>query len=86
MRFIEEQILTSVSPPEITCGILVEPIESDAGVIVPPDDFLPGLRALCDLALVAPSDETAVIQQIYMTAAHAICSVVERDLGEPERA
>ncbi len=44
------------------------------------------LRALCDLALVAPSDETAVIQQIYMTAAHAICSVVERDLGEPERA
>jgi D-sedoheptulose 7-phosphate isomerase len=39
------------------------------------------LRALCDLCLVAPSEETAVIQQIYMTAAHAICDLVERDLG-----
>jgi D-sedoheptulose 7-phosphate isomerase len=39
------------------------------------------LRALCDLCLVAPSDETAVIQQIYMTAAHAVCAVVERDLA-----
>jgi len=48
VRFIEEQILTSVSPPDVTCGILVEPIQSDAGVIVPPDDFLPSLRALCD--------------------------------------
>jgi len=39
------------------------------------------LRALCDLCVVAPSDETAVIQQIYMTAAHAVCDLVERDLG-----
>jgi 4-aminobutyrate aminotransferase len=48
VRFIEEQILTSVSPPEMTCGVLVESIQSDAGVIVPPDDFLPALRDLCD--------------------------------------
>jgi len=39
------------------------------------------LAALCDVALIAPSHETAVIQQIYMTAAHAICELVERDLG-----
>jgi D-sedoheptulose 7-phosphate isomerase len=39
------------------------------------------LTALCDHCLVAPSDETAVIQQIYMTAAHAICNEVERALG-----
>jgi len=39
------------------------------------------LRALCDLCLVAPSEETAVIQQIYMTVAHAICALVERELG-----
>ena len=38
---------------------------------------------LCDYCLVAPSDETAVIQQIYMTAAHAICAHVERELGAP---
>jgi D-sedoheptulose 7-phosphate isomerase len=41
------------------------------------------MRELCDLCLVAPSDETAVIQQVYMTAAHAICAVIEHDLAEP---
>jgi len=29
-------------------GVLVEPVQGEAGVIVPPTDFLPGLRALCD--------------------------------------
>ena len=48
VRFIEDQILTTVSPPEHTSGILVEAIQSDAGVIVPPPDFMPALRALCD--------------------------------------
>lgn len=39
---------------------------------------------LCDLALIAPSEETALIQQIHITAAHAICGLVERDLyGAP---
>ncbi|MGA1608107.1 MAG: ornithine--oxo-acid transaminase, partial [Planctomycetota bacterium] len=29
-------------------AVLVEPIQGEGGVIVPPPDFLPGLRALCD--------------------------------------
>ncbi len=48
VRFIEDQLFSTVSPPELTSGILVEAIQSDAGVIVPPDDFMPALRALCD--------------------------------------
>ena len=39
------------------------------------------LRSRCELCLVVPSDETAVIQQVYMTAAHAICGAIERDLA-----
>ncbi|MBI4274885.1 MAG: D-sedoheptulose 7-phosphate isomerase [Rhizobiales bacterium] len=39
-----------------------------------------GMRALCDVILAAPSEETALIQQIHITAAHAICGLIERDL------
>jgi D-sedoheptulose 7-phosphate isomerase len=38
------------------------------------------LRPLCDIVLAAPSDDTPLIQQIHMTAAHAICEIVERKL------
>jgi ornithine--oxo-acid transaminase len=33
---------------EHVVAILVEPIQGEAGVIIPPEDFLPGLRKLCD--------------------------------------
>jgi D-sedoheptulose 7-phosphate isomerase len=35
------------------------------------------MGAGCDHLLVAPSDEAAVIQQIHLTAAHAICDQIE---------
>jgi D-sedoheptulose 7-phosphate isomerase len=38
------------------------------------------MRPLCDLVLAAQSDDTPLIQQIHITAAHAICEVVERRL------
>ena len=44
------------------------------------------MHGLCDLVLAVQSDETALIQQIHITAAHAICQLVERELfGVPER-
>jgi D-sedoheptulose 7-phosphate isomerase len=39
------------------------------------------LASLCDHLLVVSSEETAQIQQIHITAAHAICGLVERDLS-----
>ena len=39
-----------------------------------------GMAASCDHLLVAPSDDTAVIQQIYMAFAHGICDVIEQAL------
>jgi D-sedoheptulose 7-phosphate isomerase len=42
----------------------------------------------CDHCLAAPSSETALIQQIHIVAAHAICALVESDLfgGKASRA
>ena len=38
------------------------------------------MQPLCDLCLVARSEETPLIQQIHIVAAHAICSLVEHSL------
>jgi ornithine--oxo-acid transaminase len=33
---------------ENTCAVLIEPIQGEAGIVVPPDGYLKELRALCD--------------------------------------
>jgi D-sedoheptulose 7-phosphate isomerase len=38
------------------------------------------LGALCDHLLVAPSDDTPIVQQIHLTVAHGICDEVEQTL------
>lgn len=35
---------------ERTCAVMVEPIQGEGGIIVPPEGYLEGLRALCDKA------------------------------------
>ena len=48
VRYIEEEILGKIVPPEELAGILVEPIQGEGGYIVPPLSFFPALRKLCD--------------------------------------
>jgi 4-aminobutyrate aminotransferase len=48
VRYIEEQILGHILPPDEVAGILVEPIQGEGGYIVPPPGFFPALRKLCD--------------------------------------
>lgn len=43
-----------------------------------------GMAERCDLIFHAPADETAIIQQLHITAAHIVCALVERAMF-PER-
>ena len=48
LEYIENVLFQSNLPPAEVAAILVEPIQGEGGYLVPPDSFLPGLRALCD--------------------------------------
>jgi len=48
VRYIEEEVLEQMLPPEDVAAILVETIQGEGGYIVPPDGFYPALRKLCD--------------------------------------
>ena len=48
LRYIEETILEYEVPADQIAGVLFEPVAGEGGVWVPPDDFLPGLREMCD--------------------------------------
>jgi D-sedoheptulose 7-phosphate isomerase len=41
------------------------------------------MQSLCDHYLVAPAQETPLIQQIHIVVAHAICGLVERNMFPP---
>ena len=38
------------------------------------------MNAMCDIVIGAPSEETALIQQLHITVGHAICHLVEREM------
>ena len=48
LDYIENVLFQSNVPPAEVAAIIVEPIQGEGGYLVPPDSFLPGLRALCD--------------------------------------
>jgi 4-aminobutyrate aminotransferase len=45
---IEETVLKRTAPPEEVAAVFVEPVQGESGYHVPPPDFLPALRAVCD--------------------------------------
>ncbi len=45
---LEEQYFQRFVPPDEVAAIIVEPIQGEGGYIVPPQDWLPRLRELCD--------------------------------------
>jgi 4-aminobutyrate aminotransferase len=43
-----DYLFTSALPPEEVAGLFVEPIQGDAGIIVPPDEYLPAIKSMCE--------------------------------------
>jgi len=48
LRYLEESLNDEHSGLDKPAGILVEPVQGEGGYIVPPNDFLPGLREIAD--------------------------------------
>jgi 4-aminobutyrate aminotransferase len=47
LTYLREQVFTRLVKPEEFAAVVVEPIQGEGGYVVPPDGFLPELRALC---------------------------------------
>lgn len=47
-RYIEDTVFKTTVPPEDCAAIIVEPVQGEGGYVVPPSDFLPELRQICD--------------------------------------
>ena len=43
-----DRLFRTTTPAEEVAAIIIEPIQGEGGYIVPPDDFLPALRQICD--------------------------------------
>src|SRR5262245_45935507 len=43
-----QALLRTVCPPDELAAIFVEPVQGEGGYIVPPPEYLPGLRKICD--------------------------------------
>jgi len=48
VRYIEDEIMAHLLPPEEIAGVLVEPIQGEGGYVIPPPGFFPALRRVCD--------------------------------------
>jgi 4-aminobutyrate aminotransferase len=48
VKYISEQLFKRTVPPDEVAAIFVEPLQGEGGYIIPPKEFLPNLRALCD--------------------------------------
>lgn len=54
-----------------TVAVLLEPIQGEAGIIVPPDDYLPAVRALCsehDVLMIADEIQSGLARTGYTFA------------------
>jgi 4-aminobutyrate aminotransferase len=46
-NYISETMLNSISPPENTAGLIAEPTQGPAGIIIPPEEWLQRVYEIC---------------------------------------
>jgi len=62
-KAVEKAIKNLVAVGETVAGLIVEPIQGEAGVIIPPDNYFPELREICDkyeVCLIADEIQTGM--------------------------
>lgn len=70
---IEDDLFTHLVDPRDVAALFVEPILGEGGYVVPPPDYLPALRALCDrhgILLVCDEIQCGIGRTGRMFAAH----------------
>ncbi len=58
-----ERLFETVAPPDEVAAIFIEPIQGDSGILVPPQEYIDGLCALCarhEILLVAEEVQTGI--------------------------
>ena len=48
VRYLEQEVLGKLVPPEAVAGVIVEPVLGEGGYVVPAEGFFPALRNLCN--------------------------------------
>jgi 4-aminobutyrate aminotransferase len=48
LHYLENYLFRTICDPQDVAAVFVEAVQSDGGDVVPPPDFMPKLRALCD--------------------------------------
>jgi len=48
VQYVEETVLSTLCPPEEVAALFAEPIQGEGGYVVPPPEFFPRIRELCD--------------------------------------
>ncbi len=43
-----KMLMENLIPPEEIAAIIIEPIQGDAGIIIPPESYLPALKKICE--------------------------------------
>ncbi|MBI4833256.1 MAG: acetyl ornithine aminotransferase family protein [Planctomycetes bacterium] len=48
LNYLKDVLFNKTVPPEEVAALIIEPIQGEGGYVVPPPDYLPALRKLCD--------------------------------------